>query len=184
MLLRLLHRVQLLAAHDRAVEACDTEDIAALDLVPLQSTPFGCPFGGVSASKTRTSAPASLMLVAGRPVAHQCCTRLATDFLSLRSAGWRAATSAAGVGAGVGAGFAAAGFAAGFAATHVAQLPQLAGSAAHASTDSRQVSNHESQLLSGDENASSSIDRDFRSRHEWQNCAADSPKKTVRLATS
>ena len=37
MLLRLLHRVQLLAAHDRAVEACDTEDIAALDLVPLQA---------------------------------------------------------------------------------------------------------------------------------------------------
>ena len=95
------------------------------------------------------------MLVAGRPVAHQCCTRLATDFLSLRSAGWRAATSAAGVGAG----FAAAGFAAGFAATHVAQLPQLAGSAAHASTDSRQVSNHESQLLSVDANASSSIVR-------------------------
>ena len=127
------------------------------------STPFGCPFGGVSASKTRTSVPASLMLVAGRPVAHQCCTRLATDFLSLRSAGWRAATSAAGVGAGVGAGFAAAGFAAGFAATHVAQLPQLAGSAAHASTESRQVSNHESQLLSGDANAISSIVRNFRS---------------------
>ena len=51
------------------------------------------------------------------------------------------------------------GFAAGFAATHVAQLPQLAGSAAHASTDSRQVSNHESQLLSVDANASSSIVR-------------------------
>ena len=48
---------------------------------------------------------------------------------------------------------------AGFAATHVAQLPQLAGSAAHASTDSRQVSNHESQLLSVDANASSSIVR-------------------------
>ena len=44
------------------------------------SVPFGCPLGGVSASKTLTRTPASLILFDGRPVAHQCWTRLDTKF--------------------------------------------------------------------------------------------------------
>ena len=46
------------------------------------SVPFGCPLGGVSASKTLTRTPASLILFDGRPVAHQCWTRLDTKFMS------------------------------------------------------------------------------------------------------